>query len=94
MYVLPACNDNVYSPAVVSVSATAKAGAESAIWDEAGTTLTLNLVKDKTNDQKTIDNLIANAKQEQSSATATPAQVSVKLSSDLTAMIMYILRLL
>lgn len=69
----------------VSVSATAKAGAESAIWDEAGTTLTLNLVKDKTYDQKTIDNLIANAKQEQSSATATPAQVSVKLSSDLTA---------
>ena len=73
----------------VSVSATAKAGAESAIWDEAGTTLTLNLVKDKTYDQKTIDNLIANAKQEQSSATATPAQVSVKLSSDLTAAATY-----
>ena len=43
----------------VSVSATAKAGAESAIWDEAEQSQETTVVKDKTYDQKTIDNLIA-----------------------------------
>ncbi len=65
----------------VSTTTTAKAGAESAIWDNTGKTLTLNLVKDKTYSQSEIDDLIANAKQEDSQATGTPANVSVKFAS-------------
>jgi flagellin len=56
----------------------AKAGGESAMWDAAGTTLTLHLAKNTTYTQAQIDDLIANAKQEDSSMTAhTP---SVKMS--------------
>ncbi len=55
----------------------AKAGGESAIWDDAGTTLTLNLAENTTYSQAEIDNLIKNAKQEDSTANYTPAQVKV-----------------
>ena len=65
----------------VSTTTTAKAGAESAIWDKTGKELTLNLVKDKTYSQSEIDDLIANAKQEDSQATGAPANVSVKFAS-------------
>ncbi len=55
----------------------AKAGGESAIWDDAGTTLTLNLAENTTYSQAEIDNLIKNAKQEDSTANYTPAEVKV-----------------
>jgi flagellin len=56
-----------------------KAGSESAVWDNGGTTLTLNLAADKTYSQGQIDALIANAKQEDSTATNTPATVKLTL---------------
>lgn len=65
----------------VKTTATAKEGGESAMWDKAGTTLTLNLVSGKTYSQGDIDALIADAKQEDNSATAAPAEVSVKLAN-------------
>ncbi len=55
----------------------AKAGGESAVWDDAGTTLTLNLAENTTYSQAEVDNLIKNAKQEDSSASGTPANVKV-----------------
>ena len=65
----------------VATALSAKEGGESAIWDAAGTKLTLNLVNGKTYSQSDIDELIANAKQEDSTATATPAEVTVKLAN-------------
>ncbi len=63
----------------VSVSTTtgAVAGGESAVWDNAGTVLTLNLAANTTYTQAEIDDLIKNAKQEDSLASATPADVKV-----------------
>ncbi len=65
----------------VATSATAdtKVGQETAIWDEAGTTLTLNLSLNKVYTQDEIDEIIKNAKQEDSTATNTPANVKVTL---------------
>ena len=63
----------------VSVSTTATAGGESAIWDSTGKVLTLNLKKDQTYTQSEIDDLIRNAKQEDSQASAAPADVTVNL---------------
>ena len=63
----------------VAVKNSASVGGESAIWDKAGTTLTLYLAENMTYTQSEIDELISEAKQEDSSATATPAQVEVKL---------------
>jgi flagellin len=56
-----------------------KSGSESAVWDANGTKLTLNLSKSKTYTQGEIDNLIANAKQEDSTAKNTPADVKITL---------------
>ena len=57
-------------------------GSENAIWDAAGTTLTLNLVKDKVYTQSDIDNLIANAKQEDSTSKVSKLPtVSVSLNN-------------
>ena len=56
-------------------------GTESAIWDAAGNTLTLNLADNKTYSQGDIDSLIANAKQEDSTATGAPAGVTVTLNN-------------
>jgi flagellin len=63
----------------VSVSTTtgAVAGGESAVWDIAGTVLTLNLAANTTYTQAEIDDLIKNAKQEDSLAAAAPADVKV-----------------
>jgi len=63
----------------VKVAENATAGGESAIWDANGTTLTLNLKKDMTYTQSQIDDLIKNAKQEDSTASYTPANVEVNL---------------
>ena len=69
----------------VSVSITAadtnKAGQESAIWDAKGTTLTLNLVEGKVYTQDEIDELVANAKQEDSTADNTPADIKITLKN-------------
>jgi flagellin len=58
----------------------AVAGSESAIWDNAGKILTLNLADNTTYTQTQIDNLIKNAKQEDSSATNEPADITVHLT--------------
>jgi flagellin len=60
-------------------STNTKAGSESAVWDATGTKLTMNLSKDRTYTQGEIDTLIANAKQEDSSATHAPANVKITL---------------
>lgn len=65
----------------IAAPATNKAGQESAIWDAAGTNLTLNLAAGKVYNQDEIDELIANAKQEDSSATGTPADISITLKN-------------
>lgn len=62
-----------------TVSATA--GGESAIWDAAGKMLTINFAENKTYTQADIDDLIKNAKQEDSVATNAPANVTVKLAT-------------
>lgn len=65
----------------VATTISAKEGAESAIWDAKGTTLTLNLKKGKVYSQDEIDELVKNAQQENSQATGKVANVSVKLST-------------
>jgi len=62
---------------VVSTAVGAMAGGESAIWNSAGTELTLNLAKNTTYSQAEIDDLIKNARQEDSTATSSPANVKV-----------------
>ena len=63
----------------VQANGNATVGGESAVWDKAGTTLTLNLAAGTSYTQSEIDALIKNAKQEDSDATATPANVTVSL---------------
>ena len=63
----------------IVVSASATAGGESAIWDSTGTTLTLNLKESMTYTQSQIDDLISNAKQEDSTAEYNPAEVELNL---------------
>ena len=65
----------------VKATTTATAGGESAIWNAAGKELTLNLAENKTYSQEEIDSLIENAKQEDSTATATPANITVKFAN-------------
>ena len=65
----------------VKATTTATAGGESATWDEAGKVLTLNLAENKTYSQEEIDSLIKGAKQEDSDATNTPANVTVKFAN-------------
>ncbi len=64
----------------VNVSASAEVGGESAIWNGDGNILTLNLAKNMTYTQSEIDELIRNAKQEDSTAKGTPAEVKVNLN--------------
>ena len=64
-----------------AAATTTKAGQETAIWAADGKTLTLNLSKNKVYTQDEIDELIANAKQEDSSATGAPAEVKVSLKN-------------
>ena len=65
----------------VVANTTATAGGESAVWDEKGTTLTLNLAHNKTYSQEEIDSLIEKAKQEDFDSTNTPATVTVKFAN-------------
>ena len=63
----------------VSVANDAAIGGESAIWNDAGTELTIHLAENMTYTQAQIDDLITKAKQEDSTATGTPAKVEVNL---------------
>ncbi len=63
----------------IVVAASATEGGESAIWNDAGTTLTLNLKENITYTQAQINELIENAKQEDSTATYNPAEVELNL---------------
>lgn len=67
----------------VKIDTTVKAtqGGESAIWDKTGKTLTLNLAQNTTYTQAELSNLIKNAKQEDSVATNTPANVTLSLNN-------------
>lgn len=62
----------------INTNTSAVPGGESAIWNDEGWRLTLNLAPNQTYSQAQIDNLIAEARQEDSTATNAPAQVSVK----------------
>ncbi|MGN0506380.1 MAG: flagellin [Lachnospiraceae bacterium] len=63
----------------VAVKVGAAQGGESGIWSDDGKTLTLNLKQNTTYTQSEINDLIKNAKQEDSSASATPAKVELNL---------------
>ena len=65
----------------VTTTTSAKVGGESAIWDSTGKSLTINLANNKTYTQADIDNLIKNAKQEDSGAEFTPANVTMKFAT-------------
>ncbi len=65
----------------ITANTTATVGGESAVWNADGTELTLNLAASKTYSQEEIDSLIENAKQEDSTATQTPANVTVKFAN-------------
>lgn len=64
-----------------TAASTTKAGQETAIWDATGKILTLNLSLNKVYTQDEIDELIDNAKQEDSTATGAPAEVTVTLKN-------------
>lgn len=64
----------------MDVKATAAIGGESGIWSTDGNKLTLNLAMGQTYTQDEIDDLIKNAKQEDSTATGTPSDVLVKFA--------------
>ncbi len=65
----------------INTAVSATQGGESAIWSSDGTTLTLNLAKNTTYTEAELDNLIKNAKQEDNSATKTPASVELNLNN-------------
>jgi flagellin len=65
----------------IATNVSATVGGESAIWSGDGKTLTISLAKNKTYTQADIDDLIKNAKQEDSTAGNTPANVTVKLAT-------------
>lgn len=64
----------------IKVDNSAALGGESAIWSTDGKTLTLNLAENMTYTESEIDELVRNAKQEDSSATAVPAHVEINLN--------------
>ena len=73
---------NVAGVKVATAATTStKAGQETAIWDATGKTLTLNLALNKVYTQDEIDALVKNAKQEDSSATGSPAEVTITLKN-------------
>ena len=65
----------------VNANTTATVGGESAIWDNTGKILTISLAQNKTYTQADIDGLIKNAKQEDSNADNTPANVNIQLAT-------------
>ncbi|MBQ9767943.1 MAG: flagellar hook protein [Lachnospiraceae bacterium] len=71
---------NIDSVSIIT-NTSATVGGESAIWNADGTELTINLANNKTYTQADIDNLIKNAKQEDSTAVNTPAEVTMKFAT-------------
>jgi flagellin len=69
------------SGVAINTTTSATEGGENAVWNAAGTTLTLNLHANTTYTEAEIDNLIKNAKQEDSTATNQPAQVELNLNN-------------
>ena len=65
----------------IATNVSATVGGESAIWSGDGKTLTISLANNKTYTQADFDDLIKNAKQEDSTANNTPANVTVKLAT-------------
>ena len=65
----------------IATTTNAAQGGESAIWDKTGMTLTLNLEANKTYTEAELDALIANAKQEDSTAEKAPAEVELNLKN-------------
>ena len=65
----------------VEANTTATVGGESAIWDSTGKILTISLAENRTYTQADIDGLIKNAKQEDSNADNTPANVNIQLAT-------------
>ena len=68
----------------IATTVSASQGGESAVWSKDGKTLTLNLAKNKTYTEAELDNLIANAKQEDSYNAAdykAPAKVELNLKN-------------
>ena len=65
----------------IATNTSATVGGESAIWDKEGKVLTISLANNKTYTQADIDGLIKNAKQEDSIAENTPANVTVQLAT-------------
>ena len=65
----------------INTTIDAKLGGESALWSADGKTLTLNLSEGASYSQEQIDNLIKNAKWEDTKQTTAPAEVSLKLST-------------
>jgi flagellin len=65
----------------VASNVDAQAGTESAMWDAAGTTLTLHLAKNTTYTQAEIDSLIENAKQEDSTMSNHTPNVTVRFNT-------------
>lgn len=63
----------------VYTNARAAKGGESAIWDSTGKNLTLNLAAGTTYTQAEIDELVKNAKQEDSTANGTPLDIEINL---------------
>ena len=63
----------------VTIDADASVGGESAIWAGDGKALTIHLAENMTYTQSEIDEMIQNAKQEDTTADATPAKVEVNL---------------
>ncbi len=65
----------------ITTNTSATAGGESAIWNADGTELVISLANNKTYTQADIDNLIKTAKQEDSTAANTPAEVTMKFAT-------------
>ncbi len=65
----------------ITTTTSATTGGESAIWSGDGKVLTISLANNKTYTQADIDGLIKNAKQEDSDASNTPANVTVQFAT-------------
>ena len=65
----------------IATTTSATVGGESAIWSADGKTLTLNLAENVTYTEAEMDNLIKNAKQEDSSTNNSPAKIELNLTN-------------
>ncbi len=65
----------------IATSTGATVGGESALWSADGKTLTLKLHENTTYTEAELDNLIKNAKQEDSTSSAAPAKVELNLTN-------------